>query len=975
MNLSRSTGLVRRILSLSAVFGALILLEGSEPSSGSQSAPRPVSAAAERKVPSQPPPPPAKEFRPAQGRGPVQTLAEGEVHAYLFDLVPNDFLEIVVEQNDLDVAVNVFAPEKQLLFTVDSLNGATGPESIPLLAESAGQYRVEVEKGGRGTYRIVVPLKRKATTRDRQNAVGALAYSRGKGLVGQRQNRLAEREFEQALASWKQSGNLAGQADVAYQLEKLLRDRSAQTQALPLLLQASALYHRLGNLQQEAIVLTDLGMTHSRLGDVDQALSAYEEALVLVRKTHTHDLEANALFDRGRLYLDEGEYGKAVADLETALAIRRTLSKPVKVAEALNALGRAYYELEDLEGALRLHREALAIVRTHPDDIVMASTLTHLADLYRKKGDFERAVLGYLRALAIFQRVGRPQEEATVLNNLGLAYFRMGRNTEALGAFQQCQRAYDAQGATGNAAIAWTNLGWVLAEMGRYEQAAESYKRSLTAAGDKNHAPTEVAAYFGRSWAEWRRGNLIAARSLVEKSLVIMESLRTKAERRKLRASYLASRQDLYEFLVEILMEQHRREPAKGYDLRAFEVSERARSRSLLDDLEGRPVVPSLSVQDIQRQVLGTEDDVVLLEYSLGERRSFLWVVTSSSFASYELPSRAQIQALSQEVHGLIRESNRREARSLAIRKALVLSRLLFGPVAGRLQGKKLLIVAPPALQYISFGALPKDSRESRRQGTNWPTSWIVNHEIVVEPSANVLATLRRRHESRQPPPGLLAVLADPVFSAADERVGVSGSRSGGKVPFPRLRFSQLEASAIYAVAPGDKKLMALGFDANRQKVLDGGLKDYRNLHFSTHGVLNQEEADYSALVLSRLDRLGKPIEGFLRAGEIAKLDLRAELVVLSACQTGLGREIRGEGLVGLSQAFFSAGATRVMVSLWDVDEQPTSKLMERFYRNLFQENLSPAAALREAQTWMWMQPKWNAPSYWAGFVLQGEWQ
>src|SRR5436309_6434843 len=340
-----------------------------------------------------------------------------------------------------------------------------------------------------------------------------------------------------------------------------------------------------------------------------------------------------------------------------------------------------------------------------------------------------------------------------------------------------------------------------------------------------------------------------------------MELLRTKSDLAELRSSFLAGQQGLYDLLVEILMKQHQREPTKGYDREAFQASERARSRTLLDELEGRPVLPTLSVQDIQRQALGAED-VVLLEYFLGDKRSYVWVVTPSSFTSYELPvSRTQITTLAREVHSLLEASNKLETQGKAIRKSIDLSRMLFGQVADRLKGKKLLIVAPPALQYISFGALPEDMRESRWQGSAWPRTWISEHEITVELSATVLATLRRLHKGRPRPSKSIAILADPVFSAADERLTRPGSqgRSGEKPPFPRLRYSQSEAAAIVAQARRGKPFLVLGFDASRQQVLTGILKDYGHLHFSTHGVPDEENPGRSAIVLSLVDREGKP--------------------------------------------------------------------------------------------------------------------
>ncbi|HEX4959630.1 MAG TPA: CHAT domain-containing tetratricopeptide repeat protein [Thermoanaerobaculia bacterium] len=972
-----SKGLVRRALSLSAVLAALILSEGSGPAKGPQPAPPPATPSrVGKKVPSPPAShPPPKEFLKFEGRSEARSLGKDEVHAYLFDLEPGDFVDIEVEQQGLDVEAKVFASGEPT-FKVDHLNKDSGPENVPLLAEAAGRYRVELKGSGGGNYQIRVLPKRKATSRDRQDVTGALAYSRGQELKHGNKAE-AEQEFRKALESWESSGYRVGQADASYQLEKLLAEREARSEALPFLDKASTLYHGLGNLEQEAIILHDLGIAHADLTGLGQALPFFERALTLVRTIKSTELEADFLYDRGMLYSRASEFTKSLEDLRAALVLQQKLSSRVQEAKVLNALGNTYSALEDIDMALTFYKRALEFLKNDPDGYIKGLTYTNLGDAYKKRGEIKRAISDYLRSLKLLQASGHHRDEETALNNLGTAYFEAARYLEALNAFQHCQRIFEAQGKIREAAVAWTNVGWVLAVMKRYHDAVEAYDKSLGLVRNRDYPLVEVEAYHGLAWTEWKQGHLNSARSFLQKSLSSMESLRTKSDRAELRSSFLAGRQDLYDLMVEILMDQHRHDLVKGYDFEAFAASERARSRTLMDDLEGRPVLPELSVQDIQRQVLDAED-VVLLEYFFGDKRSYLWVVTSSSFTGYELPvSRAQIEALAREVHGLQAASSKRELQSIAIRKSTDLSRILFGQVATRLAGKKLLIVVPSALQSISFGALPEDLRESRRQGTAWPRSWGMDHEITVELSATVLATLRRLHKDRPRPSKSIAILGDPVFSPADERLAGKGdsARPGEKPPFPRLRYSEGEALAIEAQARQDKPLLALGFDANRQMVLAGSLKDFGRLHFSTHGVVDTERPDRSAIVLSLVDREGKPVDGYLRAGEIAKLKLPADLVVLSACRTGLGREIRGEGLVGLTQEFFTAGASRVAVSLWDVDDQATAQLMGRFYQNLFQSHMSPAAALREAQVWMGSQPRWNAPSYWAGFVLQGEWK
>jgi CHAT domain-containing protein len=259
----------------------------------------------------------------------------------------------------------------------------------------------------------------------------------------------------------------------------------------------------------------------------------------------------------------------------------------------------------------------------------------------------------------------------------------------------------------------------------------------------------------------------------------------------------------------------------------------------------------------------------------------------------------------------------------------------------------------------------------------------VVEHEVVSLPSASVLAVLRRETEGRKPPGKAIAVLADPVFEPDDPRLRPavrralrdSGAGRGETLGFPRLAATRQEADAIVAMAPGGMTLRAIDFDASRSTAMSPELAQYRIVHFATHGVFDNENPGLSAIILSMLDEHGQPQDGFLRLHDIYGLHLPADLVVLSACSTALGKQVRGEGLVGIVRGFMYAGAKRVVASLWKVDDDATGELMRDFYREMIEENRSPAAALRQAQLAVWRQNRWRSPFYWAAFVLQGEWR
>jgi CHAT domain-containing protein len=307
---------------------------------------------------------------------------------------------------------------------------------------------------------------------------------------------------------------------------------------------------------------------------------------------------------------------------------------------------------------------------------------------------------------------------------------------------------------------------------------------------------------------------------------------------------------------------------------------------------------------------------------------------------------------------------------------------MLLGPVAARLGGKRLIVAADGALQYIPFAMLP----DPGASGEKVSVPLLAGHEVVNVPSASAVV-LQRKLIRRASAQDAVAVLADPVFDPEDPRVGGQSTRSSPAAAtatagtrssagsFLRLPWTRREAQAIVAAAPAGRSLLALDFRASRQTALSPELSRYRIVHFATHGVVDSQTPALSGLMLSRVGERGTPVEGFLGLDDIYNLHLGADLVVLSGCETALGKEVRGEGLVGLTQGILYSGAKRVAASLWRVEDQATAELMSHFYHALFAEGRPPAAALREAQLAIRSDKRWRSPYYWSGFVLQGDWQ
>ncbi|HKN84072.1 MAG TPA: CHAT domain-containing protein, partial [Pyrinomonadaceae bacterium] len=409
----------------------------------------------------------------------------------------------------------------------------------------------------------------------------------------------------------------------------------------------------------------------------------------------------------------------------------------------------------------------------------------------------------------------------------------------------------------------------------------------------------------------------------------------------------------------------------------------------------------TLKVDQIQQML---EPETLLLETSLGEKRSFLWAITRDSVKSYELPSQAEIEKLVRRLYSEITalsDVTQRTRKENSDSDARQISSMLFGKLDNRSEIRRLVIVADGVLQYLPFASLPSPFSEK--------DNLVSHYEIVRLPSASVLAIQREQFAGRAPASKSVAVLADPVFDKMDPRVialtsarngrmrnwraspaaanerllakSFSGSRAlrdsglvvNGRIP--RLLFSAAEADAVYAASSGTDSLKAIGFKANRSILTGPELSHYKVIHIASHGVLNSKHPELSGILLSMVDENGKPIDGFLQLHEIYNLRLPAELVVLSACETAIGKEIRGEGLIALTRGFMYAGAARVVATLWKVDDAATATLMAQFYKEMFTNGKSPAAALQAAQIYVSQKKRWQEPYYWAGFMLQGEWR
>lgn len=861
---------------------------------------------------------------------------------------------------------------------------------------------------------------------------GEINYSKG-NLVNSRS------DFDGALKLFSEVGDRTGEARVHLFKGYIAGTIGEPEKAVTEISQALALYQTVGNKAGEALCLTALGLSRSLNRDEERAM---------------------------RLHRDAAEIFRSIGDRQSQ-------------AITLNALGQAYEFLSDYPAALEKYQMALKLLGENAAGDTGASSMFKIARIQRLLGHPDQSRVSYERVLQLSRAAGKRRTEANALNDLARMYASQGSREKTVRQYSRILRFYARISDRRGQATALNNLGDFLSSIGDKRRALVLYQRALEfseLAGDK---AILLSTLYNLARTKRDLEAIEDALRYIQRSIQIIEELRTNVSTPEFRTSYFAGVHKQYDVLIDILMRCEKRWPGRGFTDQALLASENARARSLIDmraeagadirqgvslalleqerelqgllrsqaeyqmdlstqkenqaeyaevtkqinDLRSRyqeveaqlrdrnprfqalKQLAPLSVEQIQTQLL--DKDSVLLEYALGDERSYLWVVSSDSFSSYELPARATLEAAALDVYKLLiarqvvgkidsaYQGNVEASDALYFDKALKLSQTLLGQVIGQLGAKRLLVVTEGMLQYIPLDALPAPSANTATEAVDDAKDLpplIETHEIVMLPSLFTLAAIRQEKSKSKAGDRLVAVLADPVFSSDDDRVQSSNSTRTmasvfGDSPATRglrdiealdrspvrLAHAAEEAKAIVAVAPRGSAMLAQGFDATRETAISSLIGEYRIVHFATHGFVNKDHPELSSIVLSMVDRSGKRTNGFVSVRDIYNLNLSADLVVLSACDTALGKDIKGEGLVGLTHGFLASGSKTVVASLWKVDDRATAVLMSDFYRSMLQDGLSPAAALRSAKERIRREKAWQAPYFWAGFVLQGE--
>ncbi len=996
-----------------------------------------------------------------------EILRAGQSHTYELPLTTGQFADLKVFQQAGDVTVAVRLPDGAEYGSTDRVE-YDGFEDLPWIAATSGNYRIVVtaNKGPDSRYRIEADV-RPPSESDTARASGfRIGWVETRPLRAQRSaaaTRKLAAQLELAIAEFRKAGDTRREAYALTQRGEALFNLSQLKAALPLYLRAAELQRALPDERVGlAASLVSLATLHTGVGEVRKAIAFNEEALQILPADGGRALRAMAISGIGNEYARLGQNDKALEYKLRALALRREIGDRLGEGSSNAGLATFYYNLRDLQKAIEAAAEALRIFLELKEETWEARVLFTLGMIHGELQERDKANEYWARAEEIYRHAGNEAGLAGVLYGKGgLALWNSDYPTAGK-ALEEATALYRKTGYRAGLARALAGLCDYFGSTGQWERSKQAAEEGLEVsrqiaspiellkpmrclaqaamkenANDKaekilleavtiarrvNDRGEEMRLLMTLSRLAERKGDVHSGIAYLEQSAAAAETDALQLPTAELRTRYRASRATIHASHLDILMRQHEKEPAAGYAERAFDVSERARARSLAELISGpgraavltreqraheagllaklaevqrelfRDAVPASRRDELRAALSQAERELDLFQsvayagkeaetlfeawdtvrtrrelagpdgavvaYSLGSARSYVWVLTAGGVASAVLPPRKQIE---QRVAGF-RALLAKPAGALTAARAMAaidsesraIYALLLGPVASAIAGKKRLLFVPDgALAFLPFEVLGDGPRLIERV------------RVAYAPSASTAGALRQRGQRRAPAAKMLLAFADPNHGMA----APAGERG---FLFTALPNARAEVAAIGSLFPSASARTYFGNAATEQRLKSESLGDFRYLHFAAHGYFDESEPARSGIVLAQ--GAGAVDDGFLQAREVSRLHLNSDLVTLSACQSGLGKMLAGEGVQGLARAFFHAGAQSVLVSLWNVNDSATADLMKRFYTGL-KAGLSKEEALQAAKLAHLRAPggRWRHPYFWAPFVLIGE--
>lgn len=964
----------------------------------------------------------------------VKEIGFGKKQIYKLELPENFFATINVEQKDVALKVNIYNQnEFAKSITYEELHGDFNP--IYLTSTKPTTYFVEIvlpeELGdtSKGIYSIETELHVK-TNHDDKKVFACKSFIDAEKSINEAHIEVGINDYKKALDIYSELGLEKEQMGILFAIANAYKTSAQYDQALAHYNQSLFLATKLKISRMEGRSLSSIGVIHKLFGEYQKALDHFQKALEKNEQSNDSDGVSQTLNNFGTTYTALGEYSKSIQYFEKALTICKKMLNYQHLSAAYNNLAVSNARMKNYARAIEYLEKGLDITIKTNFLYGQGSFLTNLGAIYERQNDYEKAIEYYEKASLIHHQTGDRETQAIVFSNMGTAYQKLAKRASAIEFYIKALQIHQELGLRKDEAI-------TLQRIAQLQQ--EEYK-------------------------------LDDARISMERALSIIESTHKNILVQDLRRSHFSLAYDYYKNYIDILMALHKQNPSMGYNILAFEASEKSRGRNTKDiliqnkldlnlnidnnliqeekelrekisdkvseilkvkidgskakaiekDLEElelkyqileskiKELNPNyllltnpknLTLKEIQNEVL--DNNTILLEYCLGHEKSYLWVISKRTFNSFELEKAEIINSLAKNIHknisqffGEVRlEKNVDKVLKLIEQKKkdtdiLVssLSEMIISPAKDFLPtNKRLLIVPDEKLHYVPFSLLMKNAKNNKS------SLLIEEHEIINILSGSTLFS-QRQYVKNTSQKSEATLVGDPIFAPNDERIKIPNSYNflersdeylmnlsaeenglDRSMILSRLPFSKKEVLGINSFIKTYKTKILTDYQANLSNISNDHLAKSNYIHFATHAIVGRSNPKLNGIVLSLVDEQGKYIDGFLSFDKILSMKLNAEMVVLSACQTALGKEVKGEGFVSLGRAFAYAGAKRTVISLWKVDDEATSEFMLKFYHKLLKDGMSPSTALRKTQIEMLKSKKWEIPYFWAAFIMEGE--
>jgi len=759
------------------------------------------------------------------------------------------------------------------------------------------------------------------------------------------------------------------------------RSLGAYEKAIEFYHQSLAIQREIGDRAGEGNSLNNLGNVYLSLGQYKKAIEYHQQSLAIDREIGDRAGEGDSLNNLGLVYRSLGEYEKAIEYHQQSLAIDREIGNRAGEGASLNNLGNVYDSLGQYKKAIEYHQQSLAIDREIDDRAGESKSLGNLGAAYDSLGQYEQAIEFHQQSLAIKREIGDRAGEGASLNNLGSVYDSLGEYEKAIEFYQQSLAIDREIGNRAGEGASLNNLGNVYDSLGEYEKAIEYHQQSLAIDREIGDLAGEGNSLNNLGLALYNSGQLAQAEEYLRAGIEVLESVRSQSGGDANKISIFDTQARTYRIFQQVLIAQNKTNAA-------LEIAERGRARAFVELLSQRlspeqsdtaPQPPTIE----QIKQIAQEQNATLVEYSIitdeleiagkkqwRQSQLYIWVVKPTGEVSFRTADLTELAKKGESLNTLVAKSRHyigARGRSLVtvkpapdaenINRLRQLHEILIEPIADLLPTdpeEKIIFLPQGPLFLVPFPAL-QDEKENYL---------IENHTILTAPAIQVLQLTReqrdeiRRGGFAKPAPTL--IVGNPTMPSIAVEIGETPTK------LKQLPGAEREAKNIAQLLVSEP---LIGTQATRKAVVEQ-MSSAKIIHLATHGLLDDFKGQGvpGAIALAP-DGTGKRNDGLLTSNEILDLNLSAELVVLSACDTGRG-EITGDGVIGLSRSLVLAGVPSLVVSLWAVDDYSTAFLMSEFYKN-WQQTGDKAQSLRQAM--LATREKYPEPEHWAAFTLIGE--